>query len=151
MAPPNRRRTVLVDAATLASAPQPLVCSNFCRRVVVAQEFEPAFVQFALRLKYAAGDLDRYQNQSTNLRNLQFNEFLDGVAVRKPALPDQKRIVAKIEELLTHVNAARDRLACVPAILKRFRQSVLAAACSGELTKDFRELQEERETGEVLL
>ena len=56
-----------------------------------------------------------------------------------PPLPEQRRIVAKVEELLGRVNAARARLAKVPAILKRFRQSVLAAACSGELTAEWRE------------
>lgn len=56
-----------------------------------------------------------------------------------PPLPEQKRIVAKVEALLKGVNAARARLAKVPAILKRFRQSVLAAACSGQLTAEWRD------------
>ncbi len=51
---------------------------------------------------------------------------------------EQDRIVAKIEELLRSVDAARDRLARVPKILKAFRQSVLDAACSGRLTEDWR-------------
>lgn len=51
-----------------------------------------------------------------------------------PPLKEQKRIVAKIEALIVRVDAVRERLAKVPAILKRFRQSVLAAACSGRLT-----------------
>ena len=55
-----------------------------------------------------------------------------------PPLHEQKRIVAKIEELLAQVNASRARLAKVTQILKRFRQSVLAAACSGRLTEDWR-------------
>jgi type I restriction enzyme S subunit len=57
-----------------------------------------------------------------------------------PLVPqaEQKRIVAKIEELLTQVNTARARLAKVPIILKRFRQSVLAAACSGRMTQEWR-------------
>jgi type I restriction enzyme S subunit len=41
--------------------------------------------------------------------------------------------------VLAKVNAARDRLNRVPAILKRFRQAVLSAACSGHLTADWRE------------
>jgi type I restriction enzyme S subunit len=53
-------------------------------------------------------------------------------------LAEQKRIVAKVEDLLTQANAARDRLGKVPKILKRFRQSVLAAACSARLTEDWR-------------
>ena len=45
---------------------------------------------------------------------------------------EQKRIVAKVEELLAQVNQVRERLARVPAILKRFRQSVLFSSCSGD-------------------
>ena len=65
--------------------------------------------------------------------------FLEEAEIPLPSLVEQKRIVAKVEELLARVNAARERLARVPAILKRFRQSVLAAACSGRLTEDWRE------------
>ena len=41
--------------------------------------------------------------------------------------------------LLAQVDASHERLAKVPAILKRFRQAVLAAACSGRLTEGWRE------------
>lgn len=52
---------------------------------------------------------------------------------------EQKRIVAKVEALLERANAARERLARLPALLKCFRQSVLAAACCGQLTAEWRE------------
>jgi type I restriction enzyme S subunit len=68
-----------------------------------------------------------------------------------PSLPEQRRIVAKIEELLKHVNASRDHLAKVPKILKAFRQSVLAAACSGRLTEDWREKHSDIEPATDLL
>lgn len=55
-----------------------------------------------------------------------------------PPLAEQRRIVAKVEELLGKVSACRQRLAKIPTLLKRFRQSVLAAACSGRLTADWR-------------
>jgi type I restriction enzyme S subunit len=57
-----------------------------------------------------------------------------------PPLAEQRRIVAKVEELLSRVNAARQRLAKAPALLKRFRQSVLAAVCDGRLTVEWRSL-----------
>ena len=47
--------------------------------------------------------------------------------------------MAKLEKLLGRVDACQQRLARVPALLKRFRQSVLSAACSGRLTADWRE------------
>jgi type I restriction enzyme, S subunit len=54
-------------------------------------------------------------------------------------MAEQNRIAAQVEALLARVKAARERLDNVPAILKRFRQSVLAAACSGRLTEDWRQ------------
>lgn len=44
-------------------------------------------------------------------------------------LPEQCRIVAKLDALLTRVKACRQRLDKIPKLLARFRQSVLAAAC----------------------
>src|SRR5437764_12385689 len=64
-----------------------------------------------------------------------------------PPLTEQQRIVAKVQALLARVNAARQRLAKMPAILKRFRQSVLAAACSGRLTVDWRETNADAASG----
>ncbi len=54
-------------------------------------------------------------------------------------LNEQRRIVAKLEKLLAKVDACKQRLDKIPLILKRFRQSILAAACSGRLTADWRE------------
>jgi type I restriction enzyme, S subunit len=54
-------------------------------------------------------------------------------------LAEQRRIVAKLEKLLRGVDACHYRLARIPALLKRFRQAVLAASCSGRLTADWRE------------
>ena len=49
------------------------------------------------------------------------------------------------------MSAARERLAKVPAILKRFRQAVLAAACSGRLTAEWREVECDCESAADLL
>ena len=65
--------------------------------------------------------------------------FLKEIHVPIPPHNEQQRIVAKLEKLLQKVNACKERLDKIPAILKRFRQSVLAAACSGNLTADWRE------------
>ena len=47
--------------------------------------------------------------------------------------------------------SVRERLARVQAILKRFRQSVLSAACSGRLTADWRKTNPGMESVEKLL
>ncbi|MBO2589233.1 restriction endonuclease subunit S [Shewanella algae] len=65
-------------------------------------------------------------------------------ALKKSELPlaplnEQIRIANKLDSILANVDKAQARLDKIPAILKRFRQSVLAAATSGELTKEWRE------------
>ncbi|MBL4941871.1 MAG: restriction endonuclease subunit S [Colwellia sp.] len=57
-------------------------------------------------------------------------------------LKEQIRIANKLDALLAKVDAAQTRLDKIPNILKRFRQSVLAAATSGKLTKEWRENHE---------
>ncbi|CAN5488448.1 type I restriction-modification system specificity subunit [soil metagenome] len=61
------------------------------------------------------------------------------IKVPVPPLSEQRRIVTKLEKLLSRVDTAQVRLATIPRILKRFRQSVLDAACSGRLTADWRD------------
>jgi type I restriction enzyme S subunit len=53
--------------------------------------------------------------------------------------PEQKRIVAKIEELFTRLDAGVEGLKKVKAELKRYRQAVLKYAFEGKLTADWRE------------
>jgi len=53
-----------------------------------------------------------------------------------PPLPEQERIVAKIEELFTQLEAGTTALKRVQAGLKRYKASVLKAAVEGRLLKD---------------
>lgn len=70
-----------------------------------------------------------------------FKELSGKVAKTLPfplaPLPEQKRIVAKLEQVLAQVDTIKARLDGIPEILKRFRQSVLASAVSGKLTDEF--------------
>jgi type I restriction enzyme S subunit len=71
-----------------------------------------------------------------------------------PPLNEQKRIVEKLDTILPKVKSAKSRLEKIPLILKKFRQSVLSAACSGRLTGDWREGKdlpewEEKRLGEL--
>jgi type I restriction enzyme S subunit len=55
-----------------------------------------------------------------------------------PPIAEQKRIVEKLDSLLAQVETIQQRLNNLPKIIKRFRQSVLAAAVSGKLTEQWR-------------
>jgi type I restriction enzyme S subunit len=56
--------------------------------------------------------------------------------VALPPLAEQKAIADKLDTLLAQVENTKAHLECVPKILKRFRQSVLAAAVSGQLASN---------------
>lgn len=64
--------------------------------------------------------------------------FFEKQLLPVPPIEEQRIIVAKIEKLLARVKTAKERLDRVPVIMQQFRQSVLAAACSGRLTEDWR-------------
>jgi type I restriction enzyme S subunit len=65
----------------------------------------------------------------------------ENTTVLVPPLPEQRRIADKLDSLLARVDSCRDHIGTVPAILKRFRESVLSAATSGQLTREWREQQ----------
>ena len=63
---------------------------------------------------------------------------LSEVRLPLPSLAEQKAIAEKLDTLLAQVESTKARLERIPKILKRFRQSVLAAAVSGKLTEEWR-------------
>jgi type I restriction enzyme S subunit len=67
--------------------------------------------------------------KSTDIREFEF---------ALPPLTEQIQIATKLDELLAQVDTLKTRLDAIPAILKRFRQSVLAAAVNGRLTEKWR-------------
>jgi type I restriction enzyme S subunit len=76
---------------------------------------------------------------------------LRGVEIPLPPLNEQKRMVAKIDALQARSDAAKEALDAIPPLLEKFRQSVLAAAFRGDLTKKWREAHPEVEPASKLL
>ena len=68
-----------------------------------------------------------------------------------PPLAEQARIVTALDGLMARVRSAQEQLATVPKLLKRFRQSVLSAAVSGQLTEDWRAENPDVESAEELI
>lgn len=65
-------------------------------------------------------------------------QFVENYVVPVPPAAEQTRIAQKLNELLTQVDTLKARIDSIPTLLKRFRQSVLAAAVSGQLTEEWR-------------
>ena len=77
--------------------------------------------------------------------------FADNTKVPVAPLDEQKKIVEKIEQLMPRIASCKSRLDRIPLLLKRFRQSVLAAAVSGELTRGWREENKNIENADQIL
>ena len=88
-----------------------------------------------------------YGNSPPSARD---EEFLDMVVCLAP-LNEQRRIVAKIEELFSDLDAGVAALERVRANLKRYRAAVLKAAVEGRLTAAWRAKNPPKETGPQLL
>jgi type I restriction enzyme, S subunit len=68
-----------------------------------------------------------------------------------PPLNEQRCIVAKLESLQARSRRAREALDAVPPLLEKLRQSILAAAFRGDLTKDWRAKNKNIEPASELL
>ena len=76
---------------------------------------------------------------------------LSEIAVRIAPLDEQARIVAKIEELFSDLDAGVAALKRAKANLKRYRASVLKAAVEGKLTEQWRAKHPAKEPASALL
>ncbi len=124
-----------------------LLNQRVCKIELITTNYEPSFLNLALP-GYLHAINERTSSQT--VRHLS-SQSVGEIPLPLPPLAEQKRIVAKVEELLARVNTTKDRLSKVSMFLKRFRQAVLAAACSGRLTADWRDTYTHKENAKNLL
>ncbi len=77
--------------------------------------------------------------------------ILSKLAIPVSPLPEQRRIVSKIESLQERSSRARRAISEVGPLLEQFRQSVLRAAFQGDLTAEWREAHPDVEPASELL
>jgi type I restriction enzyme S subunit len=134
-------------AAVWAGVSQPIKYQKALLRVRMRAGLDPRWVMYSLRRDAISGNLEGYFTGSTIKHFPQ--QAAQNYSFPLPPLNEQRRIVAKLEKLLSCVDATQARLATIPRILKRFRQSVLAAACSGRLTVNWRGDVENKELDDL--
>lgn len=78
-------------------------------------------------------------------------QSLSEVTLRLAPLAEQTLIAQKLYELLAQVDTLKARIGAIPGLLKRFRQSVLTAAISGQLTEEWRKKNQSIGTGETVI
>ncbi len=93
-------------------------------------------------LKYALNSPETFSAMTSNMAGSAIKRLvlrqIRAASIPVPPLTEQKRIADKLDSLIARIEACRDRLDRVSGIIKKFRQSVLAAAVSGKLTEEWR-------------
>jgi type I restriction enzyme S subunit len=84
--------------------------SNFTTRLRINENFtdkvSPNFIHHFLRLKYIDGETEKFQKNSTNIRNLQLDEYLEQ-SFSFPPLPEQQRIVSILDKAFAAIDKAK--------------------------------------------
>ncbi|GDX94555.1 hypothetical protein LBMAG47_02180 [Planctomycetia bacterium] len=94
-------------------------------------------------------DYREFANGTTRLKLTQ--GAMRRIPLSVPPLPEQHRIVEKIEELFSDLDAGVASLERAKANLKRYRASVLKSAVEGRLTEEWRKEHPQTEDGPILL
>lgn len=129
-------RTYLRNIALVKEGTLPDVCST---GFTVLRTNGAVLPLYLLRYLLTRGFLGRISETQTGTHYPATSDrAVLSQTVPVPPLAEQERIVALIEPLLTQLGDVDEHLQRAPAILVRFRKSVLSAACSGKLTEEWR-------------
>jgi len=108
--------------------------SNHMTRIrLPADRIDPAWVANSLHHLFLDGFFRMNCRHHVNQASISSGFLGQNVSIPLPPLPEQRRIVAEIEKQFTRLDAGMAALKRVQANLKRYRASVLKAACEGRL------------------
>ena len=128
----------LVGKSTLFDLPGRYVFSNHLTRLRPRRDMiDGAFLVWNLWLQWQGGAFEDKCKHWVNQSSLPKDALLETEVVLAP-LSEQRRIVATLSNVIAKIGDSRQRLHRVKDLLDRFRQGVLAAACDGSLTADWR-------------
>lgn len=96
------------------------------------EDINPKFMFYLIK-SFSGEILSACSKDGTTVQSID-SEKLESFPLPLPPATEQARIAQKLDELLAQVETLKARIDAIPALLKRFRQSVLAAAVSGKIS-----------------
>ena len=148
--PPERAKFILrtgdvlvsragsVGLSALVSECQESVFASYLIRFRTEQGIDTRFFYYFLQSPYYWEQVSQ-ESAGIALQNINATK-LASFAIHIAPLAEQRRIVAEIEKQFTRIDASVDALKRAQANLKRYRASVLKAACEGRLVPTEAEL-----------
>ena len=143
------RSGILQHSLPVATNSRDVTLNQDLKALTPKDGFDVKYLYFAFR-RFERDILHKCCKAGTTVQSIEFPRLKDFEIPIAP-LPEQRRIVARIEELFSRLDAGVAALRHAKAQLQRYRQSVLAAAVTGQLTQAWREQHPETEPAEELL
>lgn len=117
-------------------------------KVSVPENMNKNFVKWLLKSNLFQEPILSIQRTAQN----GFNKTdLAAIYVPLPPLPEQHRIVAKLDMLFAQLETIKNSMANIPLLLKDLRQQMLTQAVTGKLTEEWRKGKELDEWKKILL
>jgi type I restriction enzyme S subunit len=137
------RSGILAHSLPVAVTQTDAAINQDLKALVPYAGLDPEYVAWALG-RFANDILVDCRKHGTTVHSIETSRLLKFPI---PVCPtnEQRRIVEKIDELFSLIEAGERALERARRLLERYRQSILKAAVTGELTRDWRE----RHKGEV--
>lgn len=125
----------------IGELPVKSVFASYLIRITLNDAVLPKYVKHFFN---SANYWDQINENAAGIGQPNFNsQKLKNIVFPLPPLPEQKRIVAKLDNLFAHLDQLKARLQNIPMLLKQFRQAVLTQAVTGKLTEEWRKSNED--------
>lgn len=121
----------------------------FCFCIRCNKNVSANYISYIINSKQYRDKLSEL-SAGSNINNLK-REHILGLKISIPPYAEQKRIVTKIEELFSCLDAGVAALERIQGKLKQYRASLLKSAVEGRLTADWRKNNPPSESGAELL
>lgn len=125
--------------------------SNHMTRVRPFTGVEPSFLARQLHFLWMTGYMRHRCTNHVNQASISSKVLANTIPILLPPSNEQTRIVTKLDELLTDLDAGVAELKSAQKKLAQYRQSLLKAAVEGALSAQWREVNPATEDGAQLL
>lgn len=147
----NTNSPALIGKTTAILRDDELAFSNHMTRLRLRNGHDPRFIAHQLHYLWSRGYFRHRCVNHVNQASISKTALANTVPLLLAPQDQQQRIVAKIEELFSDLDAGVAALERVQANLQRYRASVLKAAVEGRLTQQWRAEHPDVEPADELL
>ena len=135
----NTNSLELVGKTALFDGDDEPAFSNHMTRLRIRDGLaDPAFIAQLLHARWRLGDFQRLANNHVSQASVGRGVLID-LPIALPTPAEQRRVAEYLGEIETRRSTAAVHLEAARGVVGHFRTALLAAACAGRLTPDWRE------------